>query len=99
VNKAGTPTRKLLFSATMLLWGIGSLMIPLAAVAQEEVASLFRRYKDQEASSGYYEQYEVLPGTRQALIEIPGVRRGVFPYSPSAAQVLSESSLPILPCQ
>jgi len=83
-----------LFSAAVMLLGIGLLLTPGETVAQEEVASLFRRYKDQEASSGYYEQYEVLPGTRRALVNIPGVQRGLFPYSPSAAQVRIRTRLP-----
>ena len=53
--------------------------------AQEEVASAIRRYKDQEASTGFYEQYEVLPRNQRALVAIPGVRRGLFSYSPGQA--------------
>jgi hypothetical protein len=63
----------------------GLLLLPETAAAQEEVASAYRRYKDREASSGYYEKYEVRP--TRALIEIPGVKQGLFPYSPSAAPV------------
>jgi hypothetical protein len=61
------------------------LLLPGAAAAQEEVASAIRRYKDREVSSGYYEEYEVLP--RRPLVGIPGVKRGVFPYSPAANRV------------
>ncbi len=41
---------------------VSVLMLPPPQVsAQEEVASALRRYKDREASTGYYEEYEVRP--------------------------------------
>ena len=56
--------------------------------AQEEVTSPLHRYKAYEASTGYYEQYEVRPQRQRPLINVPGLRQGgLFPYSPSAAQV------------
>jgi len=61
---------------------------PEFAYAQgEEVASPLRRYKEYEASTGYYEEYEALPRRERSMVEIPGVRRGLFRYSPSAAKV------------
>jgi hypothetical protein len=63
------------------------LLLPEPAVAQEEVASYIRRYKDREASTGYYEEYEVRPRRQRPFVSIPGVQRGIFSYSPSAAQV------------
>jgi hypothetical protein len=66
---------------------IGVLLTAVAAQAAEEVASTIRRYKEREASTGYYEEYEVLPRRQRPFVEIPGVRRGIFPYSPTAAQV------------
>jgi len=63
------------------------LLLPEPAAAQEEVASSIRRYKDREASTGYYEEYEVRPRRERPFVSIPGVRQGVFSYSPSAAQV------------
>ena len=66
---------------------VGLLLWSELASAQEEVASAYRRYKEREVSTGFYEEYEALPGRQRALIEIPGVRPGIFPYSPSAAQV------------
>ena len=66
------------------------LMTPLveSAWAQgEEVASAIRRYKEYEVSTGFYEEYEVKPRRMAPLVEIPGVSRGLFPYSPSAATV------------
>jgi len=65
---------------------IQALVLSKIATAQDEVASAIRRYADREASSGYYEQYEVIPSRRLALVEIPGVRQGIFPYSPTAAR-------------
>jgi hypothetical protein len=68
---------------------VGGILWPgLSEVrAQEEVASAFRRYKDREASTGYYEAYEVRPRHDTPLVEIPGVQQGIFPYSPTAASV------------
>lgn len=63
------------------------LILTDVALAQEEVASAMRRYKEREFSTGYYEEYEVLPQRRSPLVGVPGVKRGLFPYSPWAAQV------------
>jgi len=63
------------------------LLLSEPAAAQEEVASSIRRYKDREASTGYYEEYEVKPRRESPFVEIPGVQRGIFPYSPTAARV------------
>jgi hypothetical protein len=63
------------------------LLLPEPAAAQEEVASPIRRYKDREASTGYYEEYEVKPRRQRPFVEIPGVRRGIFGYSPTSASV------------
>lgn len=72
----------------------GALCIwPLPAVAAEEVASAIRRYKSQEVSTGYYEEFEVLPRRNRPFIEVPGVQSGVIGYSPSAAQVRNRSHL------
>lgn len=73
---------------TLALVAAGAVfLLPPPASAQEEVASAIRRYKDREASTGYYEEYEVRPRRSRAFVEIPGVREGLFPYSPSAAKV------------
>jgi hypothetical protein len=63
------------------------VLLPPPAFAQEEVASSIRRYKDREASSGIYEQYEVRPRRQRLFVEIPGVQTGIMPYSPAAASV------------
>ena len=64
------------------------VLTPVIVSAQgEEVASAFRRYKGYEASTGYYEQYEAKPRWQRGLLETPGVRRGLFRYSPTAASV------------
>lgn len=60
---------------------------------QEEVASAIRRYRDRDVSTGYYEQYEMLPTRQRPLVGVPGVSQGVFPYSPSAAQIRIRSRL------
>jgi len=76
---------------TLVAFGVAMhlvlLLLPETAPAQEEVASAIRRYKEHEVSTGYYEEYEVLPRRQRPFVEIPGVRRGVFPYSPTAARV------------
>ncbi len=63
------------------------IVLPQIAFSQEEVASAIRRYKDREVSTGYYEEYEAKPRRQLPLIEVPGVSRGIFPYSPSAAEI------------
>ena len=75
----------------LLLGGILFSAVP--ATAQEEVTSAIRRYKQYEVSTGYYEQYEARPRHQRPLVGIPGVSRGVFPYSPTAASVRSRSHL------
>jgi hypothetical protein len=77
---------------TMILAGIAAagsfILLQPSAFSQEEVASSLRRYKNLGVSSGYYEEYEVRPVHLAPLVEVPGVnRRGMFPYSPSAAPV------------
>jgi hypothetical protein len=63
------------------------LLLPPAAVAQEEVASALRRYKDREVSTGYYEEHEARPRRARPLVSVPGVQAGIFPYSPASAKV------------
>jgi hypothetical protein len=65
----------------------GLLLLDGMAMAAEEVSSAIRRYKDREVSTGYYEDYEMLPRRQRPFVEIPGVKRGIFPYSPTSAQV------------
>jgi hypothetical protein len=66
---------------------VGLLLLPTGLPAQEEVASAIRRYRDREVSTGFYEEYEAKPLRQRPFISVPGVRRGFFQYSPSAAQV------------
>ena len=84
--------------SSLQIWMAGALLAGVmllanTALAQEEVASAIRRYKAYEASTGYYEEYEVLPRRQLPLVSIPGVRRGLFPYSPTAASVRNRSRL------
>ena len=84
--------------SSLQIWMAGALLAGVmlfanTASAQEEVASAIRRYKAYEASTGYYEEYEVLPRRQLPLVSIPGVRRGLFPYSPTAASVRNRSRL------
>jgi hypothetical protein len=82
----------------LTLWLVGVLLVELmllgnVAFAQEEVASALRRYKAYEASTGYYEEYEVLPRRQRPLISVPNIRQGIFPYSPTVAKVRSRTHL------
>jgi hypothetical protein len=49
-------------------------------MAQEEVATEFSKYREQELSTGYYEEYEVRPGRASPLFQTgisrPGIRYG-----------------------
>ena len=63
------------------------LMTPEPVSAQEEVASAIRRYKEYEVSTGYYEEYEVLPRRQQPFVDITRVKRNIFSYSSTSAQV------------
>ena len=71
----------------------GMLLVPATAPAQEEVTSAIRRYKQYEVSTGYYEQYEARPRHQRPFVAIPGVSRGLFPYSPTSATVRSRTHL------
>ncbi len=62
-------------------------LLPGNVSGQEEVASTYRRYKAYEESTGYYEQYEVLPGRRQTIRRMPALRQESFAYSTTAAMV------------
>lgn len=55
--------------------------------SQGDVTSSISRYRQYEYSTGFYEEYEVRPLRRAPVVAVPGVRTGIFPYSPSAAQV------------
>ncbi|MEW6672302.1 MAG: hypothetical protein AB1427_11405 [Thermodesulfobacteriota bacterium] len=77
--------------AAMIL--AGTLFLPIIAPAQEEVASAFRRYKAYEASTGYYEEYEAKPRRQLPYVVSPGVKEGLFSYSPSAAVVRNRRHL------
>ena len=77
--------RWLLLAGAVVLGTV--LVAPEKAPAQEEVTSAIRRYKQYEVSTGYYEEYEARPQRQRPFVEIPGVRRGVFPYSPTSASV------------
>jgi hypothetical protein len=72
---------------------VALLLLPEMASAQEELASPYRRYKGYEASTGFYEQYEAKPRRMAPFVEVPGVTRGIFPYSPTAAKVRTRTRL------
>lgn len=61
--------------------------------AGEEVSSAIRRYKEYEVSTGYYEDYEVLPRHRRPFVGNPGVTREIFPHAQTASAVRSRTHL------
>ena len=69
------------------------LFLPPVVSAQEEVTSAIRRYKQYEFSTGYYEEYEAKPRRQRPLVSVPGVSQGLFPYSPSGAEVRNRARL------
>jgi hypothetical protein len=77
----------------VLMFLTGVLLLPEAVQAQEEVTSAIRRYKQYEQSTGYYEEYEAKPRRQRPLVSVPGVSQGLFPYSPSGADVRNRSRL------
>jgi hypothetical protein len=86
-------TDKFLIALTAVMVSVVLGSLPIPAAAQEEVASAIRRYKDREASTGFYEEYEVRPSGRRPIVSVPGVQRGIFPYSPTAASIGPRSRL------
>ena len=80
------PRSKIVLLAAAVLQII-LLFLADMGLAQEEVASAIRRYKEREFSTGYYEEYEASPQRRAPLVGVPGVKRGLFRYSPTAAKV------------
>ena len=72
--------REVLLPVALGLLGI-AVLLPGAAPAQEEVTSAIRRYKDREASTGYYEEYEVKPRRQRPLVGVPEVQRRTSPYA------------------
>jgi hypothetical protein len=75
------------------LFLVTEVILPALVSAQEEVASAYRRYRDREVSTGFYEEYEAKPRRMAPLVEVPGVTRGIFPYSPTAAKVRTRTRL------
>jgi hypothetical protein len=79
---------------TLAALAVGTILtLPPAVSAQEEVTSAIRRYKQYELSTGYYEEHEAKPRRQRPLVSVPGVSQGLFPYSPSGADVRNRSRL------
>ncbi|MDI6854004.1 MAG: hypothetical protein QME75_10440 [Deltaproteobacteria bacterium] len=81
---------RVIFSLALLCL---SLLVAVPAPAQEEVTSSIRRYREREASTGYYEEYEVKPRRVRPFVGVPGVGRKPFPYSPGAAEIRTRTYL------
>lgn len=80
-------------TGVIIVFLAGAMLGWTEASAQEEVASALRRYKAYEASTGYYEEYEVRPRHQRPLISVPNIREGLLPYSPAAASVRTRKRL------
>jgi len=50
-----------------------AILAPGLLWAQEEVASEYYKYREREASTGYYEEYEVKPRGPSPFIQAPGI--------------------------
>ena len=83
-------------------WGVLPVLMSLIllqtvlleqVLAQGEVTSKIYRYRERVAT-GYYEGYEVSPRRQRARMEIPGIRRGRFPFGTVSAAVRLRSRLP-----
>ncbi|MBW1699622.1 MAG: hypothetical protein JRH18_12155 [Deltaproteobacteria bacterium] len=96
MKKAGFKISLTSFRRTISLFtGFAALLVvsPGAVWPQEEVTSKIYRYRERVAT-GYYEGYEVSPQRRRALVEVPGVKRGLFPFGSASAMVRIRSRLP-----
>ena len=69
------------------------LTIPSVPSWAQEVTSKIYRYRERVAT-GYYEGYEVSPRRARAILETPGVRRGLFPFGTASARVRIRTRLP-----
>jgi hypothetical protein len=58
-----------------------------AALAQEDVASAIRRFKEREFSTGYYEEHEAKPFRARPLVGVSAVKTKPFPYTATGAQI------------
>ena len=68
---AKTPSLLKIFVMLALSAAGAVLLLPPPASAQEEVTSSLRRYKDREASTGYYEEHEVRARPRAGVRRSP----------------------------
>lgn len=91
LQKLVKPLRVIL-PVAIVLFMLGSVL-SAPAWSQGEVSTDPRRYMEREQSTGYYEQYEVKSSRMVPIVSVPGVRRGLFPYSPTGASVRIRSRL------
>jgi hypothetical protein len=90
---ARSPVILRIFAMLASVMTAGALILWPLPAGSDEVASAIRRYKSQEVSTGYYEEFEVLPRRNRPFVEVPGVQGGIIEYSPSAAKVRSRTHL------
>lgn len=70
-----------------------ALLAPAPPAGGAESASRSYRYREYEASSGYYEEYEVRPGLGRGLLKEPSARTGMLAYGPGPSSVRLRSRL------
>jgi len=86
--------RKSLWPLWLAVGVLGFIIaFPAQAPAQEEVTSAIRRYRDREASTGYYEEYEVKPRRVRPFVGVPEVVRRYSPISPYRPRAAIEPSV------
>ena len=81
--------RKVLLPAALGLLGV-VVLLPELTPAQEEVTTAIRRYREHEAATGIYEEYEVKPRRLRPLVGVPEVLRRTSPYATFQAKTAVE---------
>lgn len=89
IGFGGSSMKRIFQDKAVLIMAILSLgiLFPMILPAQEEMTTNIHRYRDREVSTGYYEEYEVRPRHQMPFVGVPGISRGLFPYSPGGAEI------------
>lgn len=71
-----------------LLFGIAAVLVgPNTATAQQEAVSNMGRYSEDAASTGYFRESEVLPGSYQLYLQGHEVRGGFYGLGPGGGAI------------
>lgn len=82
--------REVLLPVALGLLGI-AVLLPAPAPAQEEVTTSLRRYREHEAATGIYEEYEVRPRRVRPFVGVPEVLRRTSPYATYKPRAAAEA--------